>query len=54
MDRLYTAKELASILGVNPKTIYKAGQNGQIPTYKIGRSVRFEMPTRRIVEDKDK
>lgn len=47
MDRLYTAKELASILGVNPQTIYRAGQNGDIPSYKVGKSVRFEMPGER-------
>lgn len=42
-DRLFTAKELASILGVNPQTIYRAGQRGEIESYKIGKSVRFSM-----------
>lgn len=47
MDRLYTAKELAEILGVHPQTIYRAGERGEIPSYKVGKSVRFEMPTER-------
>lgn len=47
MQRLYTAKELASILNVNPQTIYRAGERGEIPSYKIGKSVRFEMPDER-------
>lgn len=46
-DRLFTAKELASILGVNPQTIYRAGQRGEIESYKIGKSVRFSMPDER-------
>lgn len=56
-DRLYTAKELASILGVNPQTIYRAGLNGDIPSYKVGKSVRFEMPGERtkqcLTKDKE-
>lgn len=43
-SRLYTASELASILGVNPQTIYRAGQRGEIASYRVGRSVRFEIP----------
>lgn len=47
-DRLYTAKQLAEILGVHPQTIYRAGERGEIPSYKVGKSVRFEMPTERV------
>lgn len=47
MDKLYTAKELAEILGVHPQTIYRAGERGEIASYKVGKSVRFEMPTER-------
>ena len=47
MKKLYTAKELAEILGVHPQTIYRAGERGEIPSYKVGKSVRFEMPTER-------
>lgn len=46
-DKLYTAKELAAILGLNPQTVYRVGQNGDIPSYKVGKSVRFEMPSER-------
>ncbi len=46
-NKLYTAKELAEILGVHPQTIYRAGERGDIPSYKVGKSVRFEMPTER-------
>lgn len=45
--KLYTAKELATILGVHPQTIYRAGERGEIASYKVGRSVRFEMPNER-------
>ncbi len=47
MQKLYTARELAEMLNVNPQTIYRAGERGEIPSYKIGRSVRFEMPKER-------
>lgn len=53
-QKLFTAKELATILKVSPKTIYRLGKTGAIPSYKIGKSIRFEMPKERIVEDKDK
>lgn len=46
-NKLYTAKELAEIFGVHPQTIYRAGERGEINSYKVGKSVRFEMPTER-------
>lgn len=52
MSKLYTARELADILGVHPQTIYRAGERGEIPSYKVGRSVRFEMPTERKEQNK--
>lgn len=42
--KLYTAKELAEILKVSPKTIYKAAERGEIESYRIGKSVRFVNP----------
>ena len=44
-DRLVTAKKLAEILGdVGQSTIYRMAQNGQIPSYLVGRSgVRFDV-----------
>ena len=53
MSKLYTAKELAEIFGVHPQTIYRAGERGEIPSYKVGKSVRFEMPKERIKEQDD-
>lgn len=47
MDKLYTAKELAEIFGVHPQTIYRAGERGELNSYKVGKSARFEMPTER-------
>ena len=45
MNRLFTANELATILRVHPKTIYRLAKAGQITSYKVGRLIRFEMPT---------
>ena len=47
MNKLYTAKELAEILKINPQTIYRLAERGEIESYKIGKSVRFRMPTER-------
>lgn len=47
MKKLYKARDLADILGVHPQTIYRAGERGDINSCKVGRSVRFEMPTER-------
>lgn len=44
MSRLYTARELAEIMQVHPKTIYKAAERGEIECYRIGKSVRFVNP----------
>lgn len=51
-QKLYKASELANILGLNVQTIYRMGEKGIIPTYKIGRTVRFEMPDKREIADK--
>lgn len=49
-QKLFTANELAQILQVHPQTIYRAGQRGDIPSYKVGKSVRFEMPDKSVIE----
>ena len=49
-EKLYTAKELAEILKINPQTIYRLAERGEIESYKIGKSVRFPMPTERVTE----
>lgn len=52
--KLYKARELAEILKVNPQTIYRLAKRGEIETYRIGRAVRFLMPTKYESEDKAK
>lgn len=54
MQKLYKAKELAEILKVNPQTIYRLAERGEIESYRIGRTVRFVMPTKKESEDKTK
>ena len=40
-ERLMTARELASILGISPKTIYSYAERNMIPHFKIEANVRF-------------
>ena len=40
-SKLLTAKELAALLGISPKTIYNYVARNIIPHYKIAASVRF-------------
>jgi excisionase family DNA binding protein len=40
-ERLMTARELASILSISPKTIYSYAERNMIPHFKIEASVRF-------------
>ena len=42
--KLYKAEELAKLLQVHVKTIYKLGRQGKIQSVKVGRAVRFVMP----------
>jgi excisionase family DNA binding protein len=37
----YSVKELAALLNVNPMTIYRMVQRGQITCHQIGRAKRF-------------
>ena len=39
--RLLTAKELASMLAISPKTLYAYVERNMIPHYKIASNVRF-------------
>jgi excisionase family DNA binding protein len=41
--RLLTAAELAEFLGLRPSTILDKWQRGELPGYKIGRPVRFDL-----------
>jgi excisionase family DNA binding protein len=38
-----TAAELAAYLGLKPATILDKWQRGQLPGYKFGRAVRFDL-----------
>ena len=40
-DRLLTAKELAEVLAISPKTLYSYVARGMIPYFKIESNVRF-------------
>jgi len=40
-ERLMTARELASILAISPKTIYSYAERNMIPHFKIETSIRF-------------
>ena len=40
-DRLLTAKELARLLAISPKTLYSYVSRNLIPHYKIEANVRF-------------
>lgn len=42
--KLYTANEMAKLLKVYPKTVYKWGASGKLLRVKIGKSVRFALP----------
>ncbi len=37
-----TAKEVAEMLSVSPKTIFKLARAGRIPSFRIGTAVRFD------------
>ena len=42
--KLYTANELANILQIHPRTVYRLGREGALKRVKVGRSVRFAEP----------
>jgi excisionase family DNA binding protein len=37
-----TAKQLAEMLNISPKTIFKLAKAGRIPSFRIGTAVRFD------------
>ena len=41
VKEFYSVKELAALLNVNPMTIYRKVQRGQITCYQVGRIKRF-------------
>ena len=54
MQKLYTANELADILSVNPRTIYRLADRGEIEDVKVGRLRRFLMPDDLTITETDK
>lgn len=42
--KLYTAEEIAKILKLHIKTVYRMGREGKLKRVKVGRSVRFALP----------
>lgn len=42
--KLYTANELAAMLQIHTKTVYRLGREGKLKRVKVGRSVRFYEP----------
>ena len=43
--KLYTASELAELLQIHPRTVYRLGREGKLKRVLVGRSVRFYEPT---------
>ena len=43
MDKLVNARQAAKILGVCTQTIYQKFEQGDLPGFRLGRSVRFDM-----------
>ena len=41
---VYTAQELAGLLGLNIKTLYEATARGEIPHRRIGRRILWPRP----------
>ncbi len=42
-ERLLTANELAGVLNVSPATVLDWHQAGTIPSFRLGRAVRFRL-----------
>ena len=37
-----TAKQLATMLNISPKTVFKLAKAGRIPSFRVGSAVRFD------------
>jgi excisionase family DNA binding protein len=42
-ERLLTARELAGYLGLKPGTVLDKWERGELPGFKFGRAVRFDL-----------
>jgi len=42
--KLYKANEIAKILKIPVRTVYRLGREGKLKRVKVGRAVRFVLP----------
>jgi excisionase family DNA binding protein len=42
MKGALTAKQLAELLNINRKTVFKLAKAGRIPSFRVGAAVRFD------------
>ncbi|HEY3373735.1 MAG TPA: helix-turn-helix domain-containing protein [Candidatus Aquicultor sp.] len=42
-SRLVTVKDAAQILSMNEQVLYRMAADGRLPTYRIGKAVRFDL-----------
>lgn len=43
MEQFITAPQLAEVLGLHPETVYHFARSGVIPSFKIGKALRFRV-----------
>jgi len=43
MEKLVNAREAANLLGVCAQTIYQKFEKGEIPGYRLGKALRFDV-----------
>jgi excisionase family DNA binding protein len=46
-QKLLTVPETAKFLGVSKSWVYQASNRGELPAYRVGRSLRFDLATLR-------
>lgn len=42
LEQGISAHELAEILGISPQSIYTAAKRNELPSYRVGTSLRFD------------
>ena len=42
MKGALTARQLAELLNISPKTVFKMAKAGRIPSFRVGSAVRFD------------
>lgn len=53
MEKLYSAKEFADIVGLSKLTLYRLAKEGKIKSYRIGSSIRFNLEDFVVENDKE-